>query len=441
MKILRPIQLAACAHLMLSAMPVRAAAIPPVVLKGLDPVLLVAGEEKPGQPAIYSDFGRFRYLFASAGDKQRFDASPVKFAVQLAGNCAMSDSMPGDPAKFAVHEGRIYLAGTDMCLDAMKAEPATYLKARVLEPRKRVAILIFPGVQIVDYTGPYEVLGQAGYDVFTVAASTDPIVTNMGMTVTPAYSFETAPTPDIIVLPGGAVANEIAKTDPAIRWILAASPKADYTLSVCNGAFWLANAGLLDGKEATTFFGLIELLRAEFPNVKVVNNKRFCDNGRIITTAGLSSGIDGALHVIERIDGPGKARSVAFNMEYNWQPDSGYARGGLADRFLRTAQNVRGRIALPDGAKSKVIDQAGSRDRWDEIWQIDGSAVTSQSLIEATSAIAPKTWKPAASAPAGGRAWTFLDEKGAAWAASVRVESDAKVRDRYVVSISLQKSA
>ncbi len=404
-------------------------------------MLLVAGEEKPGQPAIYSDFGRFRYLFASVEDKRRFDAAPAKFAVQLEGNCAMSDSMPGDPAKFAVHEGRIYLAGTDMCLDAMKAEPAAYLKARVLEPRKRVAILIFPGVQIVDYTGPYEVLGQAGYDVYTVAASTDPIVTNMGMTVTPAYSFENAPTPDIIVLPGGAVANEIAKTDPTIRWILATSPKAEYTLSVCNGAFWLANAGLLDGKEATTFYGLIEQLRASFPNVRVVNNKRFCDNGRIITTAGLSSGIDGALHVIERIDGAGKARSVAFNMEYNWQPDSGYARGGLADRHLRTAQNARGRIALPDGTKTKVIDQAGSRDRWDEVWQVDGTSVTSQSLLDAATALAPKTWKSVTSSPTGGKAWTFEDETGAKWTASMRVQADAKVHDRYLLTVALHKGA
>jgi putative intracellular protease/amidase len=418
-----------------------AGSTPPVVLKGLDPVRLVSGEEKPGQPAFHSDFGRFRYLFASLENKQRFDAAPADFAVQLDGNCAMSDSMPGSPEKFAVHEGRIYLAGTETCLAAMKAEPAVYLKARVKEPRKRVAILIFPGVQIVDYTGPYEVLGQAGYDVFTVAASTDPIVTNMGMTVTPAYSFQNAPAPDIIVLPGGAVADEIAKTDPTIRWILAASPKAEYTLSVCNGAFWLANAGLLEGKEATTYYGLIELLRAKFPNVNVVNNKRYCDNGPIITTAGLSSGIDGALHVVERLDGIGKARSVAFNMEYNWQPESGYARGGLADRHLRTADNIHGRVALPDGTKTRIIDQSGGRDRWDEVWQIDGSVVTSQSIIAAASAIAPKTWKPAAADEPGQKTWSFTDETGATWAATMRVDADAKVHDRYLLAVALRKGA
>src|SRR5262249_34533601 len=154
------------------------------------------------------------------------------------------------------------------------------------------------------------------------------------------------------------------------------------------------NAGLLENKEATTFYGLIELLRAKFPNVKVVNNKRYCDNGQIITTAGLTSGIDGALHVVEKLDGLAKARSVAYKMEYNWQPDSGYARGAFADRHLRTADNARGRLKLPDGTTSKIVDVGGTRDRWDESWQIEGPNVTAQSLLEAAGNLAPKSWKP-----------------------------------------------
>ena len=347
--------------------------------------------------------------------------------------------MEGDPKKFVVYGGRIYLAGSDMCLAEMKANPAEHLKARTLAPRRRVAILIFPGVQIVDYTGPYEVLGQAGYEVFTVAASTDPIVTNMGMTVTPAYSFQNAPAPDIIVLPGGAVAESIPKTNPAIRWILASTPKAEVTLSVCNGAFWLANAGLLDGKEATTYYGLIRLLRTNFPNVKVVDDKRYCDNGSIITTAGLSSGIDGALHVVERLDGVGKARSVALNMEYNWQPDSGYARGGFADRHLRNATNGRGRLPLPDSAKAIVLDQQGARDRWEEVWQVEGATVTPQSLLAGASGIVPATWKPASTDASGSRGWTFTDEAGAAWSANVRVTADAKVKERYILMLIIRR--
>lgn len=413
---------------------------PAVVLGGLDPVLLVAGTEAQGNPAFCSMSGRFHYLFTSLENKQRFDARSADFAVQLDGHCAMGETMEGDPRKFAVYEGRIYLAASDMCLAAMKANPAVHLKARTLVPRRRVAILIFPGVQIVDYTGPYEVLGQAGYEVFTVAASTDPIVTNMGMTVTPAHSFQSSPAPDIIVLPGGDVPDSLAKTDPAIRWILERSPTAAVTLSVCNGAFWLANAGLLDGKEATTYYGLIRLLRTSFPNVKVVDDKRFCDNGNIITTAGLSSGIDGALHVVERLDGVGKARSVALNMEYNWQPDSGYARGGFADRHLRNAVNGRGRLPLPDGAKITVLDQNGTRDRWEEVWQVEGATVTPQSLSETASGIIPKTWKPAPTDAAGGKVWTFSDETGAPWSANVRVTADAAAKDRYILTLIIRRS-
>jgi putative intracellular protease/amidase len=433
--------LSLAALLALTAISVHAAGPPPVVLKGLDPVLLVDGEEKPGQAAWYSDFGKFRYLFASVASKRRFDAVPQDFAVQLHGNCAMGPSMPGDPEKFIVHAGRIYLAGTDSCLAEMKVNPAAVLNVAAPPVRKKVAILIFPGVQIIDYTGPYEVLGQAGYEVFTVAASTDPLVTNMGMTVTPAYSFENAPKPDVIVLPGGNVDDEIAGTHPAIRWILEASAHTEFTLSVCNGAFWLANAGLLEGKEATTYYGLIELLRAKFPNVNVVNNKRYCDNGRIITTAGLSSGIDGALHVVEKLDGLAKARSIAYNMEYNWQPDSGYARGGLADRHLRTAENIRGRVKMPDGAKTTIVDMSGTRDQWNEVWQVEGSSVTPKSLLDAATNLAPKTWKTARSSETNHRTWSFTDETGSSWAATVRVEADAKVRDRYLLTVALRKGA
>jgi putative intracellular protease/amidase len=304
-----------------------------------------------------------------------------------------------------------------------------------------VAILIFPGVQIVDYTGPYEVFGQAGYEVFTVAASADPLVTNMGMTVTPSYTFANAPKPDIMVLPGGAVEDDIPKSNPAIRWILENSPRTDFTLSVCNGAFWLANAGLLEGREATTYYGLIELLRAKFPNVKVVNDKRYCDNGQIITTAGLSSGIDGALHVVEKLDGVAKARGVALNMEYNWQPESGYARGAFADRFLRTAEKARGRMKLPDGATAKLMDVSGTRDRWNEVWQIEGANVNPSVLIEAAGKLAPKSWKSVEATSSDQRAWNFTDEKGVVWVANIQVNADSKVPNRYLVTLALHKGA
>src|SRR5207237_7314141 len=130
--------------------------------------------------------------------------------------------------------------------------------------------------------------------------------------------------------------------------------KADYTMSVCNGAFWLANSGLLDGKTATTFYGMLDDLKTKYPKIHVINDQKFVDNGNIVCTAGLSSGIEGALHMVEKIEGSGTAKAIALGMEYNWLPNSGYARGALADMNLR---KVIGRgFKLPDGTDTKIID-------------------------------------------------------------------------------------
>ncbi len=410
----------------------------PIVLKGLDPVLLVSGTEKPGAPEFFSEFGKFRYVFANAANKQRFDASPAAYAVQLDGGCAMSPEMPGDPAQFAVYEGRIFLAGSDMCLTAAKASPKEYLKARAREQKKKVAILLFPGVQIIDYTGPFEVFGQAGFQVYTVAESTAPLKTNMGMTVTPDYAFAEAPQPDVLVLPGGNVPGKAEKTHPAIRWILAANEKTTHTLSVCNGAFWLANAGLLDGLEATTFYGLLGELKESFPKVRVVSDKRFCDNGHIITTAGLSSGIDGALHTVERFFGLGTARAVALNMEYQWQPDSTYARGAFADRFLREGGKFK--TAFPENVQKKLLDRRGDRDQWDETWQLDSARLKANALFEFVSNAAPKTWVKADAPANDGGAWQFQDEAGSSWRLTAGIAAVAETKDRYVFTVAIRRA-
>jgi transcriptional regulator GlxA family with amidase domain len=197
--------------------------------------------------------------------------------------------------------------------------------------RKKIAILIFEGVQIIDYTGPYEVFGQAGFDVFTVAARPDAITTVMGMNVVPKFTLENTPKPEVIVIPSGEVTQ--TQNDPqVIKWIQENTPGAEQVLSVCNGAYILARTGLLDGLSATTFYGLIDGLAAVAPKTKVVTDQRYVDNGKIITTAGISSGIDGSLYVVSKMMGKRRAQMAALNMEYNWQPDSNYARASFADR-------------------------------------------------------------------------------------------------------------
>src|SRR5262249_42863864 len=133
--------------------------------------------------------------------------------------------------------------------------------------------------------------------------------------------------------------------------------RAEYTMSVCNGAFLLANAGLLDGLTATTTSGRIDQLRAQYPKVKVVDDRRFVDNGKIITTAGLSSGIDGALHVIERVEGEGEAQQAALADEYDWRPKSGFVRAALADRNIPE-------VNLDGLGKWKTERTEGDTGRW-----------------------------------------------------------------------------
>jgi len=245
---------------------------------------------------------------------------------------------------------------------------------------KNVAILLFPGVQIIDYTGPWEVLGHARIDgkpafkIYSVAETASPFDTAMGMTVIPSYTFAKAPKPDILVLPGGNVDPQLSN-EGIIRWIRESAKTAEVVLSVCNGAFFLAQAGLLDGLEATTFAGMIDDLQRSAPKTKVVRDKRFVDNGKIITSAGLSSGIDGALHVIEKLYGKGTAQLAAVGMEYDWRPDSGWARASLADMQLFPA------FAAVGEYPRRVVKHEGTRDRWETSWKVTTTA-SAQTLQE-----------------------------------------------------------
>ena len=145
----------------------------PVVLKGLDPVELTQGKEVKGLDSISKQYGSFTYRFASQDDKALFEKDPAKYAVQNGGACLHMPEMPGDPNLFLVYEGKIYLAGADICLSSVKANPGAYVKTHVA--KYSVAILLFPGVETIDYAGPLEVFGEAGYKTFTVAAKTEPL--------------------------------------------------------------------------------------------------------------------------------------------------------------------------------------------------------------------------------------------------------------------------
>ena len=218
-----------------------------------------------------------------------------------------------------------------------------------------VAILLFDGVQIIDYSGPWEVFGQAGFKVHTVAEKPEPVTTAFGQRVIADYTFDNSPKVDILLLPGGGGTRKAVDNPRLIKWIQDKAKDANYVMSVCTGAFLLAKAGLLDGLTATTFHDAIGRLTEAAPKTKVVYDQRYVDNGRVITTAGLSSGHRRSVACGRKILGRGQAQSEAFGLEYTWESDSKHARAAFADRYLPDFQ----------GFEAKMISVEGDLDHWE----------------------------------------------------------------------------
>lgn len=289
-----------------------------------------------------------------------------------------------------------------------------YQARAAARPRLKVAILVFEGVQIIDFCGPYEVFGQAGYDVFTVGAKAAPLLTAMKLQITPTYALGASPAADILLIPGGNI-NGARRDAATLDWIRARHAESKITMSVCNGALILAQTGLLDGLSATTYHDAIDNLASDFREVRVVDNKRFVDNGKIITTAGLSSGIDGAMHVVSRMEGKIDAELVARNLEYDWNEDTTFARAALADYPISGTFGGRLRLDLPDGSSS-VESSVGDRSAWEVIWRLESKspgALIVQNLGDRITKSFRAAADPAASALQ--RTWRFTDRRNRRW--------------------------
>ena len=189
--------------------------------------------------------------------------------------------------------------------------------------RRRVAILIFDDVEVLDFAGPFEVFavtdelqGHAGFDVFTLAEGPGTVRAVNGLKVVPDHTLESAPAPDVLVVPGGAGTRALLKRPALLEWIRTRARRAEITLSVCTGALVLARAGLLDGRRVTTHHEVLDLLRELAPAATVDPSRRFHDNGAILTAAGISAGIDCSLHVVGRLLGPAAAEATMRYMEY-----------------------------------------------------------------------------------------------------------------------------
>lgn len=197
-----------------------------------------------------------------------------------------------------------------------------------------VGIHIFDQVEVLDFCGPLEVFSSASlpgtestypesqlYRVHLIARTRDPIRTVGGMTVTPHYSIDDHPEIEILVVPGGYGTRRIEEGDErVIAWIAEQRRRIELVTSVCTGAFLLARAGVLDGQRATTHWGSVQHLGETYPEIEVTGDERVVDLGPVITSAGVSAGIDMALHVVSRQHGIGAAIQTARDMEYRWDP-------------------------------------------------------------------------------------------------------------------------
>jgi transcriptional regulator GlxA family with amidase domain len=181
----------------------------------------------------------------------------------------------------------------------------------------RTAVAIGHGVNVIDMSGPWEVFQDTGFDgglarfeLYAVSGTTDPVVASGGLTVTPTYAYGDAPDPHVVVVPAHNATPE------TVEWLRHASRSADLIMSVCTGAFVLAETGLLDGKTATTHHQSYDAFAAQFPKITVVRGLRYVEHEHVATAGGLTSGIDLALRVVERYLGDGGAAQTARYMEY-----------------------------------------------------------------------------------------------------------------------------
>jgi transcriptional regulator GlxA family with amidase domain len=197
-----------------------------------------------------------------------------------------------------------------------------------------VVLFVFDDAEVMDVAGPYEVFSVAGrrhglepFSVTLVAERPGLVTLRNGFRVEPHTTIARAPAADLLVLPGGMGTRRDMHNPVVLDWIRRSAPRAELLLSVCTGALLLASAGLLDGLEATTHHGALDLLRETAPGARVREGVRFVDNGRVVLSAGISAGIDMSLHVVERLLGEDLAEEAASYMEYHWDRNA----GGLED--------------------------------------------------------------------------------------------------------------
>ena len=194
--------------------------------------------------------------------------------------------------------------------------------------RKRVGIVLFEDVEVLDFCGPFEVFSAtrlseerrreepSPFEALLVAESRDPVTTIGGMKVIPDHTFHTCPKLNILVVPGGWGTRKELNNQVMLDWLRDRATEVETLASVCTGSMLLGFAGLLDGRHATTHWRSLDWMRDAFPPVTVEYDQHVVEDGRVLTSAGIAAGIDLALKVVARHCGEDIARATARHMEY-----------------------------------------------------------------------------------------------------------------------------
>ncbi len=206
--------------------------------------------------------------------------------------------------------------------------------------RKSVGIVLFENVEVLDFCGPFEVFSAtrlneekrreepSPFTVSLVAQSAGPIVADGGMKVLPDYALDNCPQFDILVVPGGWGTRKEMNNLRLLGWIARRATQVETLTSVCTGALLLGKAGLLDGRHTTTHWRSLDWMQELFPKTRVEKQLHVVEDGNLITSAGISAGIDMALKVVKRYCGESVARATARHMEYPY-PESNSRRIAL----------------------------------------------------------------------------------------------------------------
>ena len=194
------------------------------------------------------------------------------------------------------------------------------------QPTKQIAFVLYPGLTPLDLVGPLQALSEVPlvdplYEVVVVAETTEPMLSDSIISLGASHTFDDAPTPYAIVVPGGGDPMfRAAGHKPLVDYVAEAGSRADIVMSVCTGSIILAAAGLLQGRRATTHWAYTDVL--ENLGVEVVR-ARWVDDGKFLTTAGVSAGIDGGLHLVQRLIGTDVVKVVQLAMQYEPEPPLG----------------------------------------------------------------------------------------------------------------------